>query len=231
VPVQVVLASVTGLDDTLERALELSGIFVFAVSGGLMAVRKGYDVVGVVVLALVTALGGGVIRDLLLGDTPPIAFRDVWYLVTPLVASGLVFVGHAVIERRLLRPVLVFDAAGLGLFCVTGTVKALAADVNVVGATSLGVVTAVGGGLLRDVLAREEPALFRADSELYAIPAALGAAAICVVWRADLYGAVTATAVAGGVFLVRVGALRRGWRAPRPVERTWGGRRRDRTPP
>jgi uncharacterized membrane protein YeiH len=215
-----VLASVTGLDDDLERALELSGIFVFAVSGALMAVRKGYDVVGVVVLAIVTALGGGIARDVLLGDTPPAAFRDRWYLLMPLGASAVVFVAHRLIERNLLRPVLVFDAAGLGLFCVTGTVKALSFGVTTIGSIGLGVLTAVGGGLLRDVLAREEPALFRPDSELYAIPAALGAGVICLAWRTDTYGAVAASATAIGVFLVRVAALRFGWRAPRPFGRS-----------
>jgi uncharacterized membrane protein YeiH len=215
-----VLASVTGLDDDLERALELSGIFVFAVSGALMAVRKGYDVVGVVVLAIVTALGGGIARDVLLGDTPPAAFRDRWYLIMPLAASAVVFVAHRLIERNLLRPVLVFDAAGLGLFCVTGTVKALSFGVTTIGSIGLGVLTAVGGGLLRDVLAREEPALFRPDSELYAIPAALGAGVICLAWRTDTYGAVAASLTAIGVFLVRVAALRFGWRAPRPFGRS-----------
>ena len=212
-----VAASVTGLDADLERGLELAGIFAFAVSGGMLAVRKGYDVVGLVVLALVTALGGGVVRDLVLGDTPPAAFRDVWYLAMPLAASAVVFVASGAIERHLLTPVLVFDAAGLGLFCVTGTVKALAFDVNVIGAIALGTLTAVGGGVLRDVLAREEPMLFRPESELASIPAALGAGAICVAWRADAYGATAAAATAIVVFLVRLGAIRHGWRAPRPA--------------
>ena len=118
-------ASVTGLDTDIERVLDLGGILVFAISGGLTAVRKEYDVVGVVALSLVTALGGGILRDLLLGDTPPVALRDTNYLVVPLVAAAIVSLFHGLVDQHLRRPGLVFDAAGLGLFAVTGTVKAL----------------------------------------------------------------------------------------------------------
>ena len=115
-------ASVTGLDSDIERVLDLGGILVFAISGGLTAVRKEYDVVGVVALSLVTALGGGILRDLLLGDTPPGALRDTSYLVVPLVAAALVSLFHRRVERHLRRPAVLFDAAGLGLFAVIGTV-------------------------------------------------------------------------------------------------------------
>ncbi len=114
--------TVIGLDASVERALDLAGIFVFALSGGLLAVRKHFDLVGVVVLAAVTALGGGLMRDLLLGDVPPAAFRDTTYLVVPLVGSVVVFAGHGAIERWVSRAHLVFDAAGLGLFVVVGPV-------------------------------------------------------------------------------------------------------------
>jgi uncharacterized membrane protein YeiH len=206
----------TGLDASVERVLELAGIFVFAVSGALLAVRKQFDVVGLVILASVTALGGGVLRDLLLGDVPPAALRDTTYLIVPVVAAVVVFAGHQLIDRRLLRPHLVFDAAGLGLFCVTGTVKALSFDVNAVGSVALGVLTATGGGVLRDVLAREEPTLFRADSVLYGIPATLGSVAVVAAWRADVYSGAVAAVVAGAVFALRVAALQFGWHAPRP---------------
>ena len=206
----------TGLEPALERTLDLVGVFVFAVSGALLGVRKGFELVGVTALALVTALGGGVVRDVILGDTPPTAFGDVLYLVVPLVAAALVFVGHASIDRRVSRAVLLFDAAGLGLFCVTGAVKASSFGVNAVGAVLLGVIASVGGGIVRDVLANEEPSLFQRDSTLYAIPAALGATAVVVSWRNGFYSGGYAIAVATTVFALRTAALRFGWRAPMP---------------
>ena len=165
---------------SLERGLELVGLFVFAISGAMLGVRKGFEVVGVTSLALVTALGGGVLRDLVLGDQPPIAFRDVWYFVVPLAAACVVFLAHGTIDRHLHRSVLVFDAIGLGLFSVTGAVKAVAFDTTAVGAVTLAVVSATGGGIIRDVLANDPPQIFQPDSRLYAIPAAVGATVIVV---------------------------------------------------
>jgi len=209
-------ASSTGIDATLERTLDLIGVYVFAVSGGMLAVKHRFDLVGLVALSLVTALGGGVIRDVVLGDTPPTAFREVEYLLVPLAAAATVFVGSQFIERRLSTPVLVFDAAGLGLFCVTGAVKASALGASAVGAVLIGVIAATGGGIIRDVLANEHPQLFRSDSRLYAIPAALGATMIVVAWRNGFYSGGVAIATAAGVTAIRLGALRWGWRAPVP---------------
>lgn len=200
----------------VERGLELLGLFVFAVSGAMLAVRKGFELVGITSLALVTALGGGVLRDLVLGDAPPIAFRDVWYLVVPIVAAAIVFVFHGVVDRHLHRSVLVFDAMGLGLFSVTGAVKAAQYDTTAVGAVVLGVVTAIGGGIVRDVLANDPPQLFQPDSRLYAIPAAAGSAVIVVLIRNDVYVSAVAALVAAGVCGARLAALRWGWRAPMP---------------
>ena len=205
-----------GLDPSIERALDLIGIFVFAVSGGLVAVRKDFDLVGVIALASVTALGGGLIRDALLGDTPPPGLTEPSSLLVPLLAAAVVFAAHVQIERRWLRPHLVFDAAGLGLFCVTGTVKALAFGLTGIGAVALGVLTATGGGVVRDVLAREEPVLFRAETVLYGIPAALGAGAITIAHHYDRLSGPAAAAVAAAVFALRIAALQFGWHAPRP---------------
>lgn len=209
----------TGLDADLERTLDLIGVFAFALSGGLLAVRKSYELVGVVALATVTALGGGVTRDLILGATPPIAFENLWYLVVPLIAAAFVFVGHEQIDRRLHRSVMLFDAAGLGLFCVTGAVKAAAFGASAVGAVLIGVITAVGGGILRDVLADEQPSIFRPESTLYAIPAAIGATVVVVTWNNDWYSGTIAIVTAIGVFALRVAAMYFDWRAPRPVSR------------
>jgi uncharacterized membrane protein YeiH len=147
---------------------------VFATSGALMAIRKGFDVVGIVILATITALGGGILRDLVIGATPPAALVETSYLVIPLVASAITFFAHPVVEK-LNAAILVFDAMGLSLFTVTGTLKALDYGLELLQAVILGVMTGVGGGVLRDVIAMETPALVKVETDLYAIPAAAGA--------------------------------------------------------
>lgn len=210
------METLTGWDTDVARVLDLAGVFAFAVSGGLLAVRKHYDVVGLVVLALVTALGGGTLRDVLLGDLPPQSLTSTTYLIVPLLAAALVFVGHDLIERRLRTSVLVFDAAGLGLFCVTGALKAVALGAPAVAAVLLGAITATGGGVVRDTLAGEDPVVFRADSVLYSVPATFGAVAIVLVSRTSLSVPVASVVIALLVFTWRVAALRLEWRAPRP---------------
>lgn len=205
--------TVTGLDSTLERALDLTGVFVFALSGASLAARKSFDVVGLLVLAMATGLGGGILRDALLGDLPPIALRTQLYLAAPIIAALVVLGGHQAVEK-MWRPVLVFDAAGLGLFSVVGTAKALDHSLGVLPSVLLGVTTAVGGGMLRDVLARDVPSVFKADSALYAIPAALGSGATAFTWSRDWFDAVAAICIVCSVLLVRVLAMHRGWRAP-----------------
>ena len=202
--------------ETVTYVLELIGILAFATSGALLAIRCGFDVVGLVVLAVTTALGGGVLRDVLLGDTPPVALRDPLYLVIPLVAALVTFFFHPHLER-LGRAVLVFDAGGLGLYAVTGTLKALAADLGVLQAAVLGVTTAVGGGVLRDVLARQTPELFKAQTVLYAIPAAAGAILVAVAYTVASPRPVFAVAAALFVVAFRLVALWRGWHAPSPA--------------
>lgn len=199
----------------LEQALNLIGAFVFAISGALLAVRKNYDVVGMAVLAEITAIGGGVLRDLILGAVPPAAFTDPIFLLAPLVATALTFFAHARMNR-IQAAVLVFDGAGLGLFCVAGTAKALAYGMGPVAAIALGALTGVGGGIMRDVHANEQPAVLRSDSELYAIPAVLGAAIVVVAQSLHLYGSLVAGLAALFVFLLRIVALRYSWRAPKP---------------
>jgi uncharacterized membrane protein YeiH len=108
----------------VQTELDLIGLFTFGISGALMAIRRDFDVVGIAILAVITALGGGILRDLVLGDTPPPAFAEWEYLVVPLGAAAVASVAHPELER-LMRTLLIFDAAGLGLFCVSGTVKAL----------------------------------------------------------------------------------------------------------
>ena len=207
------------LATTLENALNLIGIFVFAISGALLAVRKNYDIVGMAVLAEITATGGGILRDLVLGAVPPAAFTDHVSFLIPLGAAALTFFAHRQLNR-IQYAVLVFDAAGLAVFCVAGTAKALAYGLGPVEAIALGAMTAVGGGIMRDVLAKEQPAVLRADSELYAVPAVLGAAIIvgAHALTPTLNSLLIASVASIFVFVLRMAALHYGWRAPRP----WG---------
>ena len=204
----------TVLEFGMQIAFDLLGMFAFATSGALMAIRKDFDAIGILLLASLTATGGGVMRDLIIGATPPAAFTNLWYLVVPVVAAIVTFFAHPVLER-LMTPVLIFDAAGLGLFCVTGTLTALDHGLGPLQAAALGVTTGVGGGLLRDIVAREIPALVRPDTELYAVPALAGA--LMVAAARPLPHAQTTIAVSAAVFIFvfRLVALRRGWHAPR----------------
>ncbi|MBN3931465.1 trimeric intracellular cation channel family protein [Streptomyces verrucosisporus] len=199
---------------SVQHWLDLAGIFVFAVSGALLAVRKNFDVVGMALLASVTGLGGGLFRDLVIGAVPPAAFTDLGYLLTPLAATVLVFFLHPQVER-INRAVMVFDAAGLGLFCVTGTVKAHAYGLGLTASVVMGLATAAGGGVLRDVLANEVPSLLRWDREVYAVPAVVGATAVALLIRAGELNGVTSGAAAALAFVLRLLALRYNWRAPR----------------
>ena len=204
---------------TLEEVLNLVGTFVFAVSGALLAVRKNYDIVGMAVLAGITAIGGGVIRDLVIGAIPPVAFTDSSYFWIPLLATALTFFAHVQINR-LNAAVLVFDAAGLAVFCISGTAKALTYGLGPVPAAALGVLTAVGGGIMRDVLAHDEPSVLRAGSELYALPAFLGSAIVVVIPHLPIDSSLAAGLTAVFVFTLRLLALRFGLRAPRPSHTT-----------
>jgi len=132
--------------------LDLVGIFVFAISGALVAVRKGLDVFGVLVLAGTTGLGGGFLRDVLIGATPPAALEDWRYLLVPVAAGLITFLFHPALGR-MERLVNIFDAFGLALFCVTGALKALDFGLTPLPAALMGMVTGIGGGMARDVLA------------------------------------------------------------------------------
>lgn len=204
---------------TLEQVLNYSGIFVFAISGALLAVHKNYDIVGMAVLAEITAIGGGVLRDLILGATPPASFTDSIAFLLPIVAATLTFFIHQHMNR-IQAAVLVFDAAGLALFCVTGATKALAFGTGPVEAIALGALSAVGGGIMRDVLANEQPAVLRANSELYAVPAVLGSALVVILQQFGIYNPVAASITVLLVFMLRMVALRYGWRAPHPRRET-----------
>ncbi|WP_030231995.1 MULTISPECIES: trimeric intracellular cation channel family protein [unclassified Streptomyces] len=203
---------------SVQHTLDLIGIFVFAISGALLAVRKNFDVFGMAVLAEVTALGGGLFRDLVIGAVPPAAFTDLGYFLTPLLATLLVFFLHPQVERIQVA-VNVFDAAGLGLFCVAGTIKAYEYGLGLTASAGLGLTTAVGGGVLRDVLANEVPSLLRWDRDLYAVPAIVGSAMVALCIRYDALNPFTSALAVITGFVLRLLAMRYHWRAPRAWHR------------
>lgn len=195
-------------------ALDLIGTFVFALSGAVAGVKQRLDIFGVLVLSFAAASAGGIMRDLLIGSVPPVAIRDWRYLAASLLAGLLVFVWFPR-SRRLSRArnlVLIFDAAGLGLFAVAGTQKALGYGLNPVTAALLGMLTGIGGGMLRDVLVAEIPNVLRAD--LYAVAALAGA--VVVVLGHLLAAGPTGAAILGAAvcFCLRLFAIRRGWQLP-----------------
>jgi uncharacterized membrane protein YeiH len=200
-------------------ALELGGVFCAALSGGLAAVRKRFDLVGVLVLAWAAGLGGGLLRDVLIGATPPVGIAD-WRLVAVAAAAGLVtFFWHPRLER-LRRSIIVLDAGALSLFVLSGTTKGLEYGVGPLAAVFVGVLTGVGGGILRDVLTSEAPLIFQ-DKQLYAVPALAGAALTAALWSAGALGLVSQAAVLALVLGFRLVSLRLRWSAPGP----WEGRR------
>jgi len=197
--------------ETLLLVLDLLGTFVFALSGATAGVRHRLDLFGVMVLSFAAANTGGITRDLLIGAVPPAAISDWRYLAVSLLAGIVTFWRPSVIAQ-LRSPVLIFDAAGLALFAVAGTQKALAFGLHPVMAALLGMLTGIGGGMARDVLLAEILTVLRAD--LYALAALAGAAVVVI--GAALRLPATAVTIAGAVlcFGLRFMPIRRGWHLP-----------------
>ncbi|MEZ5532112.1 MAG: trimeric intracellular cation channel family protein [Steroidobacteraceae bacterium] len=196
--------------------LDLVGTFVFALAGATAGVRRRLDIFGVLVLSFVTASAGGVARDLLIGAVPPAALSDWRYFATAMLAGLVTFLWYPTIER-LRTPVRMFDAAGLALFAVAGAGKSLAYGLHPFAAALLGMLTGIGGGMLRDILLAEVPAVLRSD--LYAVAALAGAGVVVI--GAALALPQTATALAGAVlcFALRMLAIRYDWHLPRAWSR------------
>jgi len=195
-------------------ALDLTGTFAFALNGALTALRVArLDIVGVVTLGMITALGGGIIRDVMLDALPPATFRD-WRYLAVAAAGGLIAFAFGRRLDRLNTPITLLDAAGLSLFAVTGANKALHLGLGPTQAVILGAVTGVGGGTLRDVLVRQIPSVL--SSGLYAIPALIGATATVVVTELHVYGLATAVGAAALCFVVRMAGVHFGIDAPKP---------------
>jgi uncharacterized membrane protein YeiH len=203
-------------EPALLLGLDLAGTFAFGLNGSLTAVRSAHlDIVGVITLGMITALGGGILRDILIKDLPPATFRDWRYLA---VAAGGGLVAF-VLGRRLDRvalPIEVLDALGLSLFAVTGASKALSFGLGPAQAVILGAVTGVGGGTIRDVLVRRVPTVL--SSGLYAIPALAAATITVVTSKTGVYGIPAALCAAAACFGIRMIGVRYGLNAPRPRE-------------
>jgi uncharacterized membrane protein YeiH len=194
---------------------DLAGVAVFAASGASAAVVKRLDLFGVVFVGFAAALGGGILRDLVIDQVPPLAFDDWRYGAVAVLTAVAVFYLHPKLAR-LRRVVLVLDAAGLGLFTVTGTLKALDAGVGAVGACVIGMLTGIGGGLVRDLLLGRIPVVLR--REIYAVASLIGAVAVAVLEALGAGGPLPLTAAAALVFAIRIVALRRRWAAPVPTD-------------
>ena len=193
--------------------LDLAGTFAFALSGAVAARERGLDWFGILVLAFTVACGGGVLRDLCIGAIPPAGLADWRYLATAVVAAVLAAASQGLV-RRLAHPVVLFDTLGLGLFAVTGAQKALLFGANAEVAVLLGMVTAVGGGVARDVLLNRVPVILQ--REIYASAALVGAAIATAgnVMLGQDSPALTWCAVAA-CFALRLLSLRFRWHLPR----------------
>lgn len=196
---------------SLLLALDLAGTFVFAISGAIVGVRRGLDIFGVLVLSFAAAAAGGIIRDVLIGSVPPAAISDWRYFAVAMLAGLVIFFFHPAIDR-LRSAIQLFDAAGLALFAVSGTQKALAFGLNPLMAALLGMLTGIGGGIVRDLLVARTPAVLR--GELYAV-AALVAAALVVAGHLLQWPVLAASlGAAAACFGLRLLAIRRGWNLP-----------------
>lgn len=191
--------------------LDWIGAFAFALSGALLGVRKQFDLFGVLFLAFVAAVAGGIMRDVLIGDLPPAAIKHIQYFLIAVGGGLLTFFWYPTVASRQ-RQILLFDAVGLALFAVVGTEKALVHGIHPLMAALLGMLTGIGGGMTRDVLAGETPFVLR--SELYAVAALTGGAAVAVGHVLGLAPIYSTLIGAAACLFLRLMAIYRNWRAP-----------------
>jgi uncharacterized membrane protein YeiH len=192
--------------------LDLIGTAAFAASGAWVGVRKHMDLFGVLVLGVVTAVGGGTLRDLLLGDIPPFSLQDETYIYIAIAISLVVFANRKRFET-FEKPLLYFDAIGLGTFLVIGTTKALEFQMGLLSAVIMGVMTGTAGGILRDVLANQVPLILR--SEIYASACIAGGVLLVVLEQAGAGRIASALLAAGTVIAVRLLAIHYEWGLPK----------------
>jgi uncharacterized membrane protein YeiH len=195
----------------LFEAMDLGATFVFAISGATSGVRRRLDLFGVLVVAWAAGVAGGIARDLLIGAVPPAAIAQ-WHYLAATIAAGLLGFFASTLFARPKTPVLLFDAAGLCLFSVTGTEKALAWGLDPVMAAVLGMITCIGGGVARDLLTLQIPTVLRA--ELYAVAALAGAGSLSLGFALGLPHRPVALFAAGLCLFLRLMSIYRGWRLP-----------------
>lgn len=200
---------------TVLLVLDLAGTFAFALNGALTALRATrLDIVGVITLGMITALGGGTLRDVLLDSLPPATFIDARYLAVAAIGGFIASISGRHLDR-ITGPINVLDAAGLGLFAVTGALKAIHLGFGPAQAVIIGGITAVGGGTLRDVLIRRVPSVL--SSGLYAIPALVGATVVVVGRELGATGPVIEIGAAALCFVIRMVGVRFDLNAPSPL--------------
>lgn len=195
--------------------LDLAGTAVFAAGGALAAIGAGLDLLGVMVLSFCTALGGGALRDLLIGAAPPSAIQDWRYPAVAFAVGALTFLFHAQLRQVPLPVAIALDAAGLSLFAVAGAGKALAHRINPFVAVLMGAVTGAGGGVVRDMMLAQVPTVLRTD--IYATAALFGAAVLVVARALNVPSAWAAVLGAAACFALRMVAVELGWGLPRVV--------------
>jgi uncharacterized membrane protein YeiH len=193
---------------SLIYALDLFGTFAFAISGALMAIKKDMDLFGIVVLAFVTAIGGGTARDVLLGNTPVFILNNPIYVYISIIAAIIALLFHKLLFK-IHSIILVADALGLGVFVCIGISKALESNVSYTGAVLLGLTTAVAGGVIRDLLAREIPAVLIRD--FYAVTCVAGGITYVILMRINISNDAILFFTAGLVILLRLLAIRFNW--------------------
>jgi uncharacterized membrane protein YeiH len=199
--------------DLLLLVVDLLGTYVFAVEGAMAGIRANLDLLGLLVLSFATALGGGVIRDVLIGAVPPNSIRDWRYGATALAGGGTVFFFYQFFQSVPQSLMITLDAAGLALFAVAGAEKALEFDINPLIAVLMGGLTGVGGGTVRDVLLAEVPAVLRTD--VYAAAALAGAAVVVVGMRMKLPRGLVMSVGAAACFVLRMVAVWEHWNLPK----------------
>jgi uncharacterized membrane protein YeiH len=193
--------------------VDIAGTLVFAVEGATAAMRANLDLLGLMVLAFATALGAGIIRDVLIGDTPPASLRDWRYSAVAFTGGAVVFFLHQFVQGVPGTLILVLDAAGLALFAIAGTQKALVFGMHPFVSILLGTITGVGGGTVRDVLLAQVPGILRSD--VYATAALAGSAVMIGCCRLRLPRAWAAVIGCTVCFLLRVISVWRHWNLPR----------------
>lgn len=193
-------------------SLDLIGTVAFAASGALAGVRRRMDLFGILVLAMVTAIGGGTLRDILLGDFPPFCLRNETYLWLPILTALVIFFSHHRLPR--FTPILLYlDAVGLGTFVVIGTGKAISLQTGPLGAILMGVITATAGGVMRDILSREVPLIMR--REIYASACASGGITLVILNRLNIFESLSLLLSAIVVICLRILAIHYNWSLPK----------------